>query len=78
MGHTECKKLRVAELSYRIVKEIVLQQHSVFKNCIILSVGVLGTRLWAASMSIGLVILVSKGMKKAERAWLPLMFISWG
>ena len=43
-----------------------------------LSVGVLGTRMWTASMSIGLVILVSKGMKKAERAWLPLMFISWG
>ena len=40
--------------------------------------GVLGSRMWTASLSVGLTILVSKGIKLAERAWLPLMFISWG
>lgn len=43
-----------------------------------MNLGVLGTRMWTATLSIGLTILVSKGAKLAERAWLPLLFISWG
>ena len=42
------------------------------------AIGVLGSRMWTASLSVGLTVLVSKGIKQAERAWLPLMFTSWG
>lgn len=31
-----------------------------------------------ASMSVGLLMLIIKGPEKAEKAWVPLMLLSWG
>ena len=46
------------------------------RNCVAL--GVLGTRTWMASLSIGLVLLYTAGPRRATKAWLPLLLLSWG
>lgn len=40
--------------------------------------GVLASRLWTAWIAIGLTLLLFKGPRVAEKAWLPLMLSAWG
>lgn len=41
-------------------------------------IGVLSTRTWMASISIGLLVLLRKGPTVADKLWLPIMLASWG
>ena len=41
-------------------------------------IGVLASRMWLAWIGVGLLLLIYKGPRVAEKAWLPLMFSAWG
>ena len=40
--------------------------------------GVLASRLWTAWLAVGLTLVLVKGPRVAEKAWLPLMLSAWG
>ena len=52
--------------------------HKNLKRDTFFCVGVLSTRMWMASTAVGLLLLIAKGHHKAEKAWVPLMLLSWG
>ena len=40
--------------------------------------GVLASRIWTAWLAVGLVLVLYKGRRVAEKLWLPLMLSAWG
>ena len=79
--HTFSPYLKFMEVVGAMVLEVEQSANQIYWAYFwfsIFFIGVLATRMWLAWIGLGLVLLLRKGPRVAEKAWLPLMLSAWG
>lgn len=76
-----CPSHKILEMVGGEVLDATTKQHQTYWQIFSFALffpGVMASRLWTAWLAVALALLLLKGPRVAEKAWLPLMLSAWG